>query len=123
MNAHHRRRGSLVTGALRIIDGHSCPAGEQRLVWNKRGVTGVTGATGPAGPAGVAGAAGPAGPMGPAGSSGVHDLVVLHSGEFLISASAIPTGWQVWVRDGSSDTSATLTVHVICGAVSGVATS
>jgi len=208
MNAHHQRRGYLVTGvavallsagaagatyaaqsggdgtitgcltsrtgALRVVDGHKCRAGEQRLVWNKRGATGATG------PAGAAGPVGPAGPMGPAGSSGVHDVVVVHSavttlppaqdvsvyqacptgdvalsGGFelggdtpirgllnvlhdepvagqspqvafsspVVTTPVVPTGWQVGVRNGSSDTSATLTVYVVCGAVSGVASS
>lgn len=54
-------------GALRVIAGTRCRAGERRLDWNQKG---VAGATGPAGPAGAAGPAGPAGPPGPAGPAG-----------------------------------------------------
>ena len=72
------------TGELRIVTADdTCATGEERLVWNQRGIPGPRGkegspgkqgpqgAQGPQGPQGVSGPQGPSGPMGPTGPQGL----------------------------------------------------
>ncbi|MDP4689434.1 MAG: collagen-like protein [Candidatus Nanopelagicales bacterium] len=66
---------TTATGELRIISADdTCAAGEQRLVWNQRGLPGPRGREGPRGqqgPAGAPGGQGPPGVTGPQGAPGV----------------------------------------------------
>lgn len=78
---------SEATGALRIVTADdTCGAGQDRLVWNQRGIPGPRGKEGPQGkqgpqgaqgaqgaqgPQGVSGPAGPSGPIGPTGPQGL----------------------------------------------------
>lgn len=57
-------------GAVRIIGGDSCRAGERFLTWRKSGDPGPQGPQGAQGPAGPAGPAGPVGAAGTAGTAG-----------------------------------------------------
>ena len=72
---------TVATGDLRIVTADdTCAVGEERLVWNQRGLpgprgkqgpTGARGATGPQGPQGPQGLSGPAGPQGAPGPQGL----------------------------------------------------
>lgn len=74
---------TVATGDLRIVNvDDTCAQGEERLVWNQRGIPGprgrqgpqgqrgATGAQGAPGPQGIPGATGPQGPQGPQGLPG-----------------------------------------------------
>ena len=64
------------TGDLRIVTADdTCAVGEERLVWNQRGLPGPRGKQGPQGPQG---AAGPQGPQGVPGHSGQHGAPGTH---------------------------------------------
>ncbi len=72
---------SVATGDVRIITADdTCASGEERLVWNQRGVPGPRGQRGQRGPQGERGAQGPVGapgfpgPAGPAGPPGPQGL-------------------------------------------------
>lgn len=59
------------TGDLRIVAADdTCTTGEERLVWNQRGVPGPRGRQGEQGPQGAQGPQGVSGPQGPAGLPG-----------------------------------------------------
>lgn len=59
------------TGELRIINADdTCARGEQRLVWNQRGIPGPRGDEGPEGPQGIQGRPGAQGPQGATGATG-----------------------------------------------------
>lgn len=72
---------TVTTGDLRVINADdTCAAGEERLVWNQRGLPGprgkegprgATGASGPQGPPGATGATGAMGPQGVPGPQGL----------------------------------------------------
>lgn len=69
---------SVDSGDLRIVNADdTCATGEERLVWNQRGLPGPRGRQGeqgPRGPQGPQGVSGPQGPSGPQGVSGPQGL-------------------------------------------------
>lgn len=63
---------TVATGDLRIVNADdTCATGEERLVWNQRGLPGPRGKQGPTGPKGAAGPQGPQGVPGLTGPQGV----------------------------------------------------